>query len=120
MYTNLLIKIKNASAVEKDKVISPFTKMDMAIVDILVRGGYVKEAEKKGRTKKYIEVRLEKKIQGLKFISTPSRHIYTSFDKLRPVKNGYGLGVVSTSQGIMTNTEARKKRVGGELLFEIW
>ena len=106
--------------VDKSKVVSPFTKMDMSIAEILVKAGYLKEVEKKGRIKRFIEMKLNKKINGIRFLSKPSRHIYSPYKKLRPVKSGYGLGLVSTSKGIMTNEDARKQKMGGELLFEIW
>src|SRR3989344_214240 len=100
MYTNLLTKIKNASMVEKTKVVSPFTKMDMSIAEILVKAGYLKEVEKKGRSKRYIEIKLDKKINGVKILSKPSRHLYLPYKRLRSVKSGYGLGLISTSRGI--------------------
>lgn len=106
--------------VEKPRVVSPFTKMDMSIAEILVKAGYLKEAEKKGRNKRFIEMKLNKRINGLRFLSKPSRHLYSPYKRLRHVKNGYGLGLVSTSKGIMTNEDARKQKLGGELLFEIW
>ena len=59
-------------------------------------------------------------IQDIRFVSVPSRRIYAGAKELRPVKQGYGLGVVSTPKGIMAYHEAKKANMGGELLFEIW
>lgn len=125
MYYDVLAKLKNAVNGRKEKIILPFSKMDFAVLQALVAGGYVKSAEKEtiGR-KHFISVRLGKfnKATGLNFkiISKPSRHFYADYRSLRPVKQNYGLAVLSTSKGIMTNREARKKKVGGEYLFEIW
>lgn len=120
MFTDLLTKIKNAETVHKNRVVSPHNKMDMAIAEILAQNGFLKEVEKKGRNKKYIEAKLGGNINGIKFLSRPSRHIYSSYKNLRPVRGGYGIRVISTSRGIMTTREARRLKLGGELLFEIW
>ena len=126
MYYNLLPQIRNAAAVGKDEISVPFSNMDLAVAKILADHQYIKDAREKtvGR-KKFIEIRLfarSKKavINGVNIISKPSRHLYFPYSELRPVKSGYGLGVISTSQGLMTAKEARKKKVGGEYLFQIW
>jgi len=123
MYINLLIKIKNAQEAEKDLVRMPFSKMDLAIAELLLKQGYLKGVEVKGKAiKQMIEVSLkeEKVIKGVKFISRPSRKIYSGYQKIKSVKSGYGLSVISTSKGIMSGQEARKQKLGGQLLFEIW
>ena len=109
----------------KEIILVPFSKMDFSVCKILTGGGYLKDAKEKvmGR-KKFIEIRLfgrkKRTINGIKIISKPSRHLYFEYAKLRPVKSGYGIGVISTSKGIMTEKEAKKNKVGGEYLFEIW
>jgi small subunit ribosomal protein S8 len=126
MYHDLLAKIKNAEGAQKKAFTTPFSKMDFEVAKVLVRGGYLKDAEKKTAGKKnFLEVKLlgsKKKpvVNGIKIVSRPSRHIYTDYRKLHPVRQGYGLGVISTSKGIMGDKEARKNKVGGEYLFEIW
>ncbi len=124
MYYDLLPKIKNAVAARKDKFSVPFSKMDFAVLKTLVEAGYVKSAEKETIGKKhFIAVRLNVKkdaVVNFKSISKPSRHFYADYRSLRPVKQGYGVGVLSTSKGIMSDKEARKKKIGGEYLFEIW
>lgn len=120
MYINLLTKLKNASMVSKSRVVFPYNKLAMSIADILVKAGYLKEAEKKGRNKKYIEMKLDKRIEGVKILSKPSRHLYAPYKNLKPVRSNYGLGIISTSHGLMTFGDARKQKLGGELLFEIW
>ena len=103
-----------------------FSKMDFEVAKTLVRSGYLKEVEKKTVGKKnFLEIKIsgnKKKpvIDGIKIISKPSRHIYTDYRHIHSVKQGYGVGIFSTPKGIMTNKEARKSKVGGEYLFEIW
>lgn len=125
MYLDTLNRIKNAQAADKNKITAPFSKVDAAILDILTKYGFINGFDKKGKIKKYLEIRIldkssDSRIRDIKITSKPSRHIYFPYKKLRPFKNNYGVGVISTSKGIMTTAEARKHKVGGELLFEIW
>ncbi len=123
MYINLLIKIKNAQGAGIKSLKMPFSKMDLAIAELLLKQGYLKNVEAKGKVaKQVIEIDLkdEKAIKGLKFISRPSRRMYFGYKKIRAVKSGYGMGVISTSKGIMSDKEARKQKLGGQLLFQIW
>ena len=126
-YIDLLTQIKNAQAVKKEKLKVPFSQRDMEVAEILSKSGFVKSAVKKGRLpKRIIDIRLEggkdgkKVINGVKWNSKPSRRIYTGYRDLKMVKGGHGLGLISTPKGIMTTKEARKQKLGGELLFEIW
>jgi small subunit ribosomal protein S8 len=122
-YINLLTKIKNAQEAEKGFLKVPFSKMDLAVADLLVKAGYLKSVEIKGKAdRRLIEINLkdEKAIKGVKFISRPSRKIYAGYKNLKPVKSGYGLTALSTPKGIMSNKEARQQKLGGQLLFEIW
>lgn len=123
MYTDLLIKIKNAEAAKKKSVKVKFTKMDKAVTEIMERFGFLKKVEVKGRSfKKVMEIDLnqDKPILGLKFRSKPSLRIYAGYKDFKKVKGGYGLLVVSTSKGIMSGAEARKQKIGGQVLFEVW
>lgn len=122
MYYRLLPEIKNAIAARKDRVTFPFSKMDHAILSSLVGAGYIKSVEKEAIGKKnFLTVKLKKgSITDFKLISKPSRHSYVDYRSLRSVRQGTGMGVLSTSRGIMTTKEARKQKVGGEYLFEIW
>jgi small subunit ribosomal protein S8 len=122
-YIDLLIKIKNAQSAEKPTLKTPATKIDKAVADILVERGFVKKSEVKGKSyKKYLEIELDgaRKIEGLKFLSKPSIQKYSGYRELKKVKSGYGTLVLTTPKGIMTNERAKKERVGGQLLFEIW
>ncbi|MBI4084950.1 MAG: 30S ribosomal protein S8 [Candidatus Liptonbacteria bacterium] len=126
MYQNLLAKIKNASLAKKESFVSPFSNFDFEIAKILVARGYLKDIQKKVvGNKKFLEIRLNYKndfptISDFKIISRPSRHIYLRRGKIKRVKQGYGVGVLSTAQGVMSDSDARKKKIGGEYLFEIW
>lgn len=126
MYTGLLAQIKNAQAVKKEGLKVIYSKQAEKILEILVGGKYIEKFEKKGRgAKKNLAIYLKYDggqgvISGTKFISKPSRRIYLGYKEIRPVKSGYGMLVVSTSKGIMTGKEARKMKLGGEALFEIW
>ncbi len=126
MHYDLLAKIKNATAAHKEKIVVPFSKMDFAVLKVLVDAGYLKSVEKGavGR-KNFISARIAYKdkkgiMSDFKVMSKPSRHTYTDYRSLRSVMQGHGLAVLSTSKGIMTGKEARKNRIGGEYLFQIW
>ncbi len=126
MYYRLLAEIKNATLAHKERITVPFSTMDFAILQVLVTAGYLKSAEREAVGKKNIIVaRLSYRdkigtVTNFKLISKPSRHQYIDYRSVRPVKQGYGIGVLSTPKGIMTAKDARKNKVGGEYLFEIW
>lgn len=100
--------------------------MDFKIAELLAAEGFVASVEKKGRMpKRVIEIRLKytngaRILDGVRFVSIPSRRIYAGWRDLKPVRQHFGCAVLSTPKGIMTNREARKQKVGGEVLFEIW
>ena len=126
MYTDLLTKIHNAQRAKKLSVKLPYSNMDMAVAEILAARGFVLSATKKGRApKRIIEVELKYEadkgaISSIKFLSVPSRRLYAGYKEMRPVRQGFGVAIVSTPKGVMTATDARKQKVGGQLLFEIW
>lgn len=126
MYHDLLVRIKNAQMAGKRSLIVPLSKMDFEIAKILVQEGYLREIQKKTIGKKtFLEIKLayfERRpaIRGFRFKSLPGRRIYLRAKDVKPVKQGYGLGVISTSVGILSDKAAREKKVGGEYLFEIW
>ena len=124
---DMLIRIKNAQAVKKETVSFGYSKLKMEISKLLQKEGYLGEIENKGKKyKKLLEVKLlygvdgEPKVSGLKRISKASKRIYRGYTEIFRVKNGLGLGVYSTTKGLMSDKEARKLKVGGENLFEIW
>lgn len=126
MYQDLLSKIRNAGMAGRDSLLIPYSEMDFSISKILAKTGYVKDAQKKAISRKnFIEIKLgyngrDPILRNFKIVSRPSRHLYFGYRELRPVKQGYGLGVVSTPKGVMTVSEARKSKLGGEYLFEVW
>lgn len=123
MYIDFLVKLKNAEAVEKYGVKTRHTKMDYAVAELLMRFGFIKTVEVKGKSyKKVMEIELnpDRPILGMKLISKPSVHRYGKYSEFHRVKSGHGILVVSTSKGIMTGEDAKKEKVGGEMLFEIW
>lgn len=126
MYYDLLTKIKNAQAVKKESIKVPYSEMDFAIAELLVKNKLVEDATKKGRLpKRILDVKLKYSdgkgvIRGIKLLSRPSRKLYSGYKSLRPVRQGYGLLVLSTPKGILDGKSARKEKVGGQLLFEIW
>ena len=126
MYTDLLTKIHNAQRAKKASVKTHYSNMDMAIAEILVSTGFVLSAAKKGRApKRIIEIELKYNgeqgaISNVKFLSLPSRRLYAGYKEMRSVRQGFGVAVVSTPGGIMTSRQARKQKMGGQLLFEIW
>lgn len=126
MYIDLLTQIKNAQAVKKESIKVPYTKNDERILEILTSRKYIAAYDKKGRAPKRvlsIDLKYENgagAIEGVRFVSRPSIHIYKGCDEIRPVKSGRGLAIVSTPKGIMTGDQARREKVGGEIFFEIW
>lgn len=124
--TDMLNRIRNAQAVSHPTVDVPFSNLKYEIIKILEKQSFIQKAEKRGRkAKKIIEITLKyddgvPAIFGLKRISKSGQRIYVKAKELKPVRRGYGIAIISTPEGLMTNKEARKKRLGGEILFEIW
>jgi len=124
--TDMLNRIGNAQAVQHSTVSIPFSNLKYEIAKILEKKRFIEKVEKKGRrTKRFIEITLKYSdkipaISGLKRVSKPGQRIYASTRKLRLTKGGYGIAIVSTSKGLMTNREARKQKLGGEVLCEVW
>jgi small subunit ribosomal protein S8 len=124
---DMLTKIRNAQAVGHLMVEIPFSNLKYEIVKILQKNRFIEKAEKRGRkTKKVIEVTLKyidknPAIVGLKIISKPGQRIYQNSIQIKKVKNDYGIAIISTSKGgLMTNKEAKKQKIGGEIICEIW
>ena len=126
---DMLTRIRNASAVRKPEVVLPFSKLKMAVAQILKEQDYIKGIEKienGGQGGNHDVLKLILKYQGsqpaitsLKKISKPGRRIYVTVDKLPIVLNNFGIAIISTSSGLMTNKEAKKKKLGGEVICEI-
>ena len=125
---DMLTRIRNANTSKHDTVDVPTSKMKLAIADILVKEGYVAKydlvedgtAKNIRITLKYGKDKNEKIISGLKRISKPGLRVYAGKDELPRVLGGLGIAIISTNQGVMTDKEARKLNVGGEVLAFVW
>lgn len=124
---DLLTRIRNASASRHDSVEIPASNMKKAIVQILLDEGYIKNYSVKDDGKQgVIRVTLKydenKKsvITGLKRVSKPGLRIYSNVEDMPKVMKGLGIAIISTSKGVMTDRQARKENVGGEVLAFIW
>ena len=124
---DLINRLSNAGAVKHAVVSMPFSNFKLAIAEKLKDAGYVKAVEKKGKkVKKTLDIALvyrengQPKIQGVKRISKPGRRLYKSVNEITSIRYGHGALILSTPKGIKTDKEARKEKVGGEALFEIW
>ncbi len=125
--SDMLTRIRNAQMVKKPTVILPCTNLIWSVAKFLEKEGYAKNPQKRGRKiKKSIELEIlydengDPVINGMQRVSRPGRRVYEKSANVRPVKRGLGISVVSTSKGLMSNDEAKKSGVGGELLFKIW
>ena len=125
---DMLTRIRNANTAKHDTVDVPASKMKLAIADILLKEGYIKSYDviedgvfKTIRiTLKYGADKNEKIITGLKRISKPGLRIYAGSQEIPRVLGGLGIAILSTNQGVITDKEARKLQVGGEVLAFVW
>ena len=125
---DMLTRIRNANTAKHDTVDVPSSKMKLAIAEILFNEGYIKKYEviEDGIFKtihitlKYGKDKNEKINKGLKRISKPGLRVYAGKDELPRVLGGLGVAIISTNKGILTDKEARKQQVGGEVLAFIW
>ena len=125
---DMLTRIRNANTAKHDSVDIPSSKMKIAIANILVEEGYVEKYElvDNGNFKdiriflKYTANKSERIISGLKRISKPGLRIYANREELPRVLGGLGTAIISTNNGVITDKEARKLNVGGEVLAFVW
>ena len=125
---DMLTRIRNANTAKHDTVDVPASKMKLAIAQILLDEGYIQKfdviedgAFKTIRiTLKYGSTKDEKIISGIKRISKPGLRIYAGKDELPKVLGGLGIAIVSTNNGVITDKEARKLKVGGEIIAYVW
>ena len=124
---DMLTRIRNALTAKHEDVLVPASTVKKAIAEILLEEGYIKSFDiREDGVAKYIHIDLkygpnkQRVITGLKRISKPGLRIYARKDQLPKVLNGLGIAIISTSHGIMTDREARKQGVGGEVLAYIW
>ena len=125
---DMLTRIRNANTAKHDTVDVPSSKMKLAIANILVDEGYIAKYELVDEgafqtiriTLKYGADKNEKVISGLKRISKPGLRVYAGAEELPKVLGGLGIAIVSTNKGVMTDKEARKQNIGGEVLAFVW
>ncbi|MGD0350673.1 MAG: 30S ribosomal protein S8 [Verrucomicrobiota bacterium] len=123
--SDMLTRIRNAGRALRPVVAVPHSRMKETIANILKKEGYVAEVAVEGKTPKTINIKLKyqgKKnvIEGLRRISKPGLRHYVGATEIPRVLGGLGVSVISTPEGVMTGTEAKKKNLGGELLCYIW
>lgn len=123
---DMLTRIRNANQAKHQSVTMPASRLKLEILNVLKNEGYISEYEKVEDGKQgVIKVTLkynnkERVIQGLKKISKPGLRVYAKSSELPKVLNGLGIAIISTSNGIMTDREARQKKLGGEVIAFVW
>ena len=124
---DFLTVIRNASRAHKDKVTAPASKMTVRIAELLKEEGFVDNVKPFSEDKKqFVRIHLKymhgkrPAIQGLRRVSTPGRRRYVASEAIPRIQGGLGVAIVSTSKGIVTDREARKSKIGGELLCTVW
>jgi len=124
---DMLTRIRNAVAVERPFVDMPSSKVKRGVADVLKREGYIwdwQEVEAEPAKQLHVELKYspngDRVIQHIKRISKPGRRVYSRSKDLKPVLNGLGISVISSSRGVVSDREARQRNVGGEVLCEIW
>ncbi|MBM7650342.1 small subunit ribosomal protein S8 [Bacillus ectoiniformans] len=124
---DLLTRIRNANMVRHEKLEVPASKIKKEIAEILKREGFIRDVEfiednKQGMIRIFLKYGADnvRVITGLKRISKPGLRVYAKADEVPKVLNGLGIALVSTSNGVLTDKEARAKQVGGEVLAYVW
>jgi small subunit ribosomal protein S8 len=124
---DMLTRIRNAQAVKKSEVLIPFSKLKFELAKILKHENYIQELERIEESK-FPQIRIALKydqnklgvIANIRRVSKPGKRIYVSKNNIPSVLNNLGIMIISTSNGLMTNKEARRKGIGGEILCELW
>jgi small subunit ribosomal protein S8 len=124
---DMLTRIRNAVRVERPHVDMPLSKVKRGLAEVLKREGYIWDWEEMAQTPaNQLRVHLkygpngERVIRRIRRISKPGRRVYSGATELKPVLGGLGIRVISTSRGVISDREARQRKLGGEVLCEIW
>ena len=123
---DMLTRIRNAAAAQKTELVLPYSKFKANLAQLLLKEGFVSGVNEVTGTHKNLQINLkysqsgESVIAGIKRVSKPGQRIYMPADKLPRTNSGFGVTVVSTSRGLMTDKEARKAKVGGEVVCQVW
>ena len=123
---DLITRIRNAVLVGKNQILVPTSKLKAGVVEVLVKNGYLAGYEiEAGEPRDTLKVKIAEdgqvaKISEITKVSKPGRRVYSAADELPTIKSGRGMIIVSTSKGLMTGAEAKKNRLGGEILVKVW
>jgi small subunit ribosomal protein S8 len=126
---DMLTCIRNAVRIERPQVELPLSKVKRGLAEVLKREGYIwdwREAQEDGAPAKQLLLQLkygpngERVIRHIRRVSKPGRRVYSQANSLRPVLNGLGISIISTSRGVISDREARQRHLGGEVLCEVW
>ena len=123
---DLITRIRNAVLVGKNEILVPTSKLKAGVVEVLAKNGYIASFEVvDGKPRGMLKVLINEagsnaKINEITKVSKPGRRVYSSADELPVIKSGRGMVIVSTSKGLMTGREAKKNRLGGEILVKVW
>ena len=123
---DLITRIRNAIAVGKTEILVPTSRLKVNVAEVLAKNGYIAEFKvEDGKPRGILKVTINKagenaKINEITKVSKPGRRVYSSADEIPVVKSGRGMVIVSTSKGLMTGREAKKNRLGGEVLVKVW
>lgn len=126
---DMLTRIRNAVRIEHPEVNMTLSKVKRGVAEVLKREGYIwdwREENEEGAPSKQLMLQLkygpngERVIRHIRRISTPGRRVYSRANGLRPVLNGLGISIISTSRGVISDREARQRNLGGEVLCEVW
>lgn len=128
---DMLTRIRNAVRVERPHVLLPASKVKRGVAEVLKREGYIwdweeVDAEADQPPVSHLKLHLkygpngERVIRRIRRVSRPGRRVYSGADRLRPVLNGLGISIISTSRGVISDREARQRKLGGEVLCELY
>lgn len=127
--SDLLTRIRNANARQKDRVDVPYSKLKLEVVRILKDEGFIANFKtlfnpggKSGTVRVFLKYSPTKEsvIRGIKRVSRPGLRIYRGYDEIPTSRNGFSITILSTSQGVVTGKQAEEKKVGGEILCQVW
>jgi len=124
-FIDLIIRIKNGYMSKREQIIASYSRFNEDILKVLKKSGYIKDFKTEGDVVKKITIELLYKdespaVTGIKLVSKLGQRTYISYRKLQSVVGGMGYSILSTPKGVLTNLQAKKEKVGGELLFQIW
>ena len=126
---DMLTCIRNAVRIERPRVEMPLSKVKCGLAEVLKREGYIwdwREEHEEGAPSKQLSIELkygpngERVIRHIRRVSKPGRRVYSPATALKPILNGLGISIISTSRGVISDREARQRNLGGEVLCELW